>query len=755
MMDCFHKLVAVFFITQTCKAHLHDVIRDLVVSDDGSEIFTESRALFLKSSDKGLSWTRYPQNTLHFYKTNKYRSRFEMSPNFSNDGIMFAMTLNRRTDDGGLNWESQDTSFKPCKAKGSLTFSSSFAKDNTVFVAGQLDGKYKLYRSTEKGEKDTWNEVNLPIKLSACPSQLSVPQVDGDGAVMLLGTSDGTVLSSHDLGVNWNTMVKGAKPLFRMSADVYTSSVLIASRKRVYRLPISNSSSWPLAKSDLELLKLPKENRKLGIQQVVSHVGEDKKTSLFVLRTSCRKKSSCSNSGDDHVLLSHNGGESWSKQFVDDWFSRDRAGKNASHFSDQEFTHVQGVAGTSTVYMGTWTGIYRSDDMGDSWTELDTLARLIIGVSTTAGDINNKNKINVDLCTYTDGCFTANIDVSLLKDNTSAHIPHKKWSTSGTRYTLLERSPNYTQDGVSLYAYYSKASVPFVERCDDQGCNNIQLPVFKGVKASDMDRVFTIRFSPNFAQDNIVYAGGSNTGLAMSDDGGKQFTMLWNALNRSVVQVTLSPTFAEDDTMAVLITEESNRNSDWKVDIYISQNRGETWTLLDSGPYMSVMVSTRQGLTVVALKTNGNVYVNVPKKHNSNKYRMAKVKDLSSTLRPDGIGTTGITMSESGRLLFAYYQGGTVVGDINRDTASLVNVTRSQPAFDKGYSDADVWSFTGQEDLFNKNTKVFKEVVAFSPHYSDDGVLFGASLNELWISFNEGQNWHMIYQIPFRAPRKG
>lgn len=98
---------------------------------------------------------------------------------------------------------------------------------------------------------------------------------------------------------------------------------------------------------------------------------------------------------------------------------------------------------------------------------------------------------------------------------------------------------------------------------------------------------------------------------------------------------------------------ESNRNSDWKVDIYISQDRGETWTLLDSGPYMSVMVSTRQGLTVVALKTNGNVYVNVPKKHNSNKYRMAKVKDLSSTLRPDGIGTTGITMSESGRLLFA------------------------------------------------------------------------------------------------------
>ncbi len=137
-------------------------------------------------------------------------SALELSPNFEQDGIVFAATLEDgvllSSDRGGhfgtWNFGLLDLNIL-C-----LAISPNFAKDETVFVGAQSG----VFRSTNGGR--AWREVDLPVGYEAVLSLALSPDFAHDG-ILLAGTETQGLLLSTDAGESWQCM----------GTDVFTEAV--------------------------------------------------------------------------------------------------------------------------------------------------------------------------------------------------------------------------------------------------------------------------------------------------------------------------------------------------------------------------------------------------------------------------------------------------------------------------------------------------------------------------------------------------
>jgi photosystem II stability/assembly factor-like uncharacterized protein len=137
-------------------------------------------------------------------------SALELSPNFEQDGIVFAAALedgvlfsaDRGHHFGAWNFGLLDLNIL-C-----LAISPDFAKDETVFVGTQSG----IFRSTNGGR--AWREVDLPVGYEAVLSLALSPDFDHDG-ILLAGTETQGLLLSTDAGESWQ----------RLGADVFTEAM--------------------------------------------------------------------------------------------------------------------------------------------------------------------------------------------------------------------------------------------------------------------------------------------------------------------------------------------------------------------------------------------------------------------------------------------------------------------------------------------------------------------------------------------------
>ena len=137
-------------------------------------------------------------------------SALELSPNFEQDGIVFAATLedgvlvsaDRGHHFGAWNFGLLDLNVL-C-----LAISPDFARDETVFVGAQSG----VFRSTNGGR--AWREVDLPMGYEAVLSLTLSPHFVHDG-ILLAGTETQGLLISTDAGESWQ----------RLGADVFTEAI--------------------------------------------------------------------------------------------------------------------------------------------------------------------------------------------------------------------------------------------------------------------------------------------------------------------------------------------------------------------------------------------------------------------------------------------------------------------------------------------------------------------------------------------------
>ena len=741
--------------------HLHDVIRDLQVSAGGT-IFAVSRLEALRSTDGGLTWQRLRIriDSSEFKGLDRYTSWFNLSPNFDEDGTMFGFQHTRRSTDGGLNWAPVTADFSPCKDEGALAFSPHFVDDRVVVLAGRKEGSYGVYRSTDKGVN--FEKLKLPedVKLNSCPTLLTSKKL------LFLATRAGDLIASDDAGQSWNLVLRAnGLNIKKLVSDVLLDHLLLVTTKKIFRLSLQNNVRWPLGNADLTELALPKQGESLDIGVVASHTGPIGENSLFVMRTSCPTVRKCKDTGKDVVLISHNAGHSWNEQKIVDWWCKDRNNQNASHFKDQEFTHIEGIPGTRRLYMGTWSGIYISEDGGDSWTELDTIARTVTGMTVVEG--SRKDHIYLEACTYSDGCFGGEIDLAQQRLGSSGHVIKKFKNSSVGRYRIVKRSPSFGKDRVALRSYFQFRRAPFLERSVDgfETIQAIEMQTFlaEGAslnqpgKNSVKAKVNTIHFSPTFSTDGTVFAGGSYIGLSMSTDFGKSFHMVWDADRGSIAKLSLSPEFSTDGTMIAVVDYKPNDRptKGMKTRIFLSEDRGLSWKALHSETkswYSAVVTAgpnSQEGTTVVALSSQGRLFVN-----SAPGGGFLPLRNVEYSNRPLGIGHGGLVVGPGGELAAAYYEGSLVMGLVNKGARSLIRTRYSQPDVMHDNTEAGQWMFTGHPNLFTKRTKLFNDFLVFSPNYTNDRTLFGSSYYSIYASFNNGVTWQRMYEIPFREPRQ-
>ncbi|HUO32883.1 MAG TPA: hypothetical protein VMU80_26955 [Bryobacteraceae bacterium] len=334
-----------------------------------------------------------------------------------------------------------------------------------------------------------------------------------------------------------------------------------------------------------------------------------------------------------------------------------------------------------------------------------------------------------------------------------AHDPHDPFVTVAV-------SPNYTQDQTVIAAtdYLSiKQGVYALLKSTDGGVNWSFVP-----NLPNMSRIAGIAFSPDYSQDQTIFAGGGG-GLARSQDQGATWSLLSQL---SVVSVAVSPNYANDNTVflitgqnTVLMSANSGQDltqipapagltaglsviavsPDYAVDhmimvgsvadgIFRSTNTGAAWTLVTSGlqlPSVTAITyspSFSKDATVFA-GTSGSGFLVSTNGGNSFALSNAGLTDLDVT----SIAVAPTYPSNPDIWLTSAVNG--VSLSTNRGASWA-----PQPAVSRELSDLTTVHYTG---------------LALAPN----GPLFLAMYEGLWSSSSTKVSWQYIDTVPTRLIR--
>ena len=116
---------------------------------------------------------------------------------------------------------------------------------------------------------------------------------------------------------------------------------------------------------------------------------------------------------------------------------------------------------------------------------------------------------------------------------------------------------------------------------------------------------------------------------------------------------------------------------------------------------------------------------------------------------PLGYGRDGIAVAADGELAASFREGGMVFGRPSKRTSRLEQARR--PSHESTLEHSS-WAFTSNHVVGNVHTKSFDDILAFSPRYLSDSIVFGASFLSVYVSFDRSDTFQKLYAIPNRAP---
>lgn len=710
----------------------HDSIDSLEVSpayniDD--TVFTIVHNSLLRSTDKGESWS---------HLSNGLDNRFVLSdiaitPNFRDYQILFVSSDGDgvfRSQDGGESWHRFSDGLGVLHI-GRLFVVRDSSENLSVLAAGSTGGLFV-------------SDVSSPGWKRAMPDNLQITAIERSSedqhTTVWLGDSGGRLWRSDENFIEWDLVHNfgGAGALTAIGTSSVSLILVGSESSGLYRSTDGGISfqelqaRWPDRHEDCRNLKLAAAEPDVHIRDITMSFDFDDDSTVFV--TTWYRA----------VLVSRDAGDSW--QLQDNGITCDNQagaeGYSVPHFRNIELTNAQ----SHDLFLAAFDGLFRSQDNGQSWIQLETLPISLIRGMSISPSLGSSFQLAIS--TYGGGAYVSN-------------DKGDSWSTVNTglmttRLADIAYSPDYPLDGTVFAG--SRERLLYSNNID-HGWTAIDL-VYRGARRwlsivlnyhmglppamsthiflSDAERrliwPMQIAVSPAYAEDKTVFIGHRSHGVWKSSDKGLTWERNWTGPVNFVTALEVSPNYANDMTVFAAVRGAG---------ILRTNDNNESWQIANSGFHFL-----------------DEIHVPESPNHTIDKRLYAAMKDVLLVISPD-FARDRLVFASSAEGLFVTGDAGNswrrieVPPEVNRTPVTALAIS---PTF--GRDRTLLVNFKGRglyktidgaksfeqssNDTLGRNRDI--RYLKFSPLYRDDKTIFAATDEDLFRSNDGGASWTVTHR---------
>jgi len=672
----------------------------------------------------------------------------ELSPTYDEDKTVFMQLKYRllKSTDGGYSWKQLVKGLEKSEKKSTATaiaISPLYGVDGTVFLSSQGGG---IYKSIDRGL--SWHLMSN--ELSNLRIQLLAISPDYAHEKMLIAVDKhGTVYKTIDGGRSFHKVHNGAQiKAITFSSELNEKFICMGDAEGVLYVSTDSGDTWQ------RRTQIPNSGGITSIavspsftsdQTIV--IGTTKGGVFKSLDGGTSIQKSTTGIPDKHIMsvaMSPNY-EKDSNIFVSTWFAlfgsndRGRTWKKSSkglttdiQADELKTSHFRGLRISKTfdkdrtLFVGGFDGLFKSQDGGQSWIEVETLA---------AGNVQHFAFSPAYKDDHTIAISTFNGGVYITKDH-GDNWEVRNRGLFRTHLMDIAISSNFASDRTifandNLRYYksndggqYWQASEPLqFERCYwgwhlrksvSYYLKRMGLP--DGLLLTRSDRLckmaifpWVMTISPKFEADPTVFLGTRTQGILRSVDGGLNWSPAIIGQNGWVKSLAISPNFLSDRTLFAGVRDDG---------IYRTIDGGEIWKKVYDSKSYNIFVTISPYFTI-----DNTVFAGTAA-------GLIKTTDGGNSWEKVGDSCCGGNATIKALAISPNYQ---------KDRTVIVSVKGS--GLFKSEDGAGSFVEIGTE-LINKNHAM--RLLEFSPAYETDKTIVGASYEELFLSIDAGQTWKLL-----------
>jgi photosystem II stability/assembly factor-like uncharacterized protein len=653
----------------------HDDIAQVIASPAyGTDrtAFAISRNFLMRSTDGGSTWTQIV-NGIDRPRPN----RIAVAP--SEPATMYLTVPNGgvyRSRDQGSSWQRTPT---PVAARNIAQLAVSPVSANVVIAAGTFAG---LFRTINGGS--SWSAVGSFTRVTA---------VVFSGSQVVVTDVNGAVYSSTDNGSTW---VPSAGTV---SGDMITAAAALA--------PPAAGGNVFVGTLGGRLFR--STNHSASFSEVGSGLPDEAITAIALSHDYATNGTLWLTSWTSGVYRSTDHGVTFSQTSVGLTGDSQAAEVGRPQFGGVTVTAAPD--GGQVLFVAGFDGLFRSDDGGNRWFEIQTQADYVVGLGISPDYDHDATGIAT---TYVKGTYLTNDGgATWAERNVTVGPP-----SGGNKFAPVARlgnvhfSPNYVADGTIF-----SATAFVMRKSTDRGASWTTIPV--GSYPTSTYRQFVTAVSPAYAKDMTVYVGTRQGEIYRSTAGGEVGT--WSLIANvggGVRSFVLSPHFPVDPVVYV-----STVNG-----IFKSVNAGSSWQRTGpSGTSMLAISSDYARDGTVFAGTDSGVFVT---RDAGATWTELVAAPLSTTTDVEAIGVSPtyaadrtVLVSVLGKGLYRSTDGGATFATVG---TSLIQ----------------------NNHLIADYENPVSAPIQFSPTYARDRTIFAVAQHAIVKSTDGGGSWQVLNLPP-------
>lgn len=671
---------------QTAYAHTpHDNITDVITSPQYSEdgkVWAISGNRLMVSTDEGRSWKPLVRSLPSPPQDGKTLANLAIAA--SDPRVMYVSSTVGgvfRSQDGGSSWH---------PAAGSLAntdiapIAVAPRSSDAVLAAGALSG---LYRTTDGGRR--WQTIAGFERVRV----LALAFVPRTGRAVA-GDASGRVWTSDDNGVSWRVAAR--------SPDGAITALATSGRTAEARV-FAGTLRGALLRSD---------DSGGTFTAIGTGLPKDTIFSIAISPTYAKDRTLWMSAGATGVYRSTDAGETWTRAARGLTTNEQAQEINIPNF--RTLVVARNSSGARVLYEGGYDGMFRSDNDGRNWTEVQTLVDYITGLDVSP---NFANDSTVAISTYVKGAYlSTDAGEAWQTIDTGLEVPGALNSFAPVhRLHNIVFSPDFAEDRTIFSATWTG----FL-RSSDGGSSWTSVEVAPPTPEQVL-RQFVIAVSPHFSEDQTLFLGTRQGDVFRSDRGGKSGSWVKAGNTGAFVHSLVLGASSPDEYVLYAGTVDG---------VLTSPDRGATWTRIGPAGDAKVAISPDyvRDDTVFA-GTDAGLFVT---RDAGRTWTELTVPRLSSAT-----GVRALAVSP----------------DFGHDQTVLVSVggTGLYRSTDGGASFTEIGSeLTKSNHIIEDFSNPTGTPIQFSPAFARDRTIFGYAGHDVVRSTDGGDSWRVL-QVPTAA----